>query len=135
MVQQSRSPAETSQRLDKWLWAARFFKTRQLAVEAIQGGKVQIDGQRCKPSRAVRPGVHLEIHKGILAWQIQVMALSKQRRPACEAVLLYEETEQSRKQREAMQQQRQDVGLTVQRRPTKRDRRRYDALINNQVLD
>ncbi|MES9937853.1 MAG: RNA-binding S4 domain-containing protein, partial [Sedimenticola sp.] len=89
-----------SLRLDKWLWAARFFKTRQLAVEAINGGKVHLNGQRTKPGREVKPGSQLRIHKGSLEWDITVRQIPKQRRPASEAVNFYEESEQSRQRRE-----------------------------------
>ena len=115
-----------AQRLDKWLWAARFFKTRPLAVEAINGGKVQVDGQRAKPGRAVRPGARLIVHKGELEWQIEIMALAKQRRPAIEAALLYQEDEESRAKRQALVQERREAGAqppTLRGRPTKRDRR------------
>ena len=77
--------AETGVRLDKWLWAARFFKTRQLAVEAIAGGKVQVNGQRVKPGRAVQPGMRISIHKDSLQWDIEVLGIGRQRRPAAEA--------------------------------------------------
>ena len=70
------------QRLDKWLWAARFFKTRQLAGEAINGGKVHLNGQRTKPGKEVRAGSQLRIHKGSLEWDIEVRVLATQRRPA-----------------------------------------------------
>ncbi|TVQ88059.1 MAG: RNA-binding S4 domain-containing protein [Chromatiaceae bacterium] len=124
-------PADT-QRLDKWLWAARFYKTRPLAVEAINGGKVQADGQRVKPGRLIRPGTRLTIHKGELEWQIEVAALARQRRPASEAALLYVETEASRLRRQEQVQARRAAGLSTaaQRiRPSKRDRRRLDAFI------
>jgi ribosome-associated heat shock protein Hsp15 len=120
-----------SQRLDKWLWAARFFKTRPLAVEAINGGKVHVDGQRTKPSRGVRPGTQLNIHKGQLEWQIEIKALSKQRRPASEAALLFEEQEQSRRKRQELVEQRRAAGPAARSdggRPTKRDRRRLNEL-------
>ena len=119
------------QRLDKWLWAARFFKTRGLAVEAINGGKVQVDGQRAKPGRAVRPGTRLSVHKGSLAWEITVMALSKQRGPAAAAALLYEEDEDSRLRRQEIVRERRDTagpGPLQRGRPTKRDRRRIGEL-------
>lgn len=120
------------QRLDKWLWAARFFKTRPLAVEAINGGKVHVDGQRAKPGRTVRPGTRLSIHKGQLAWEIEVKAVSKQRRPASEAALLFDEDETSRRKRQAQIQERRAAGpspRSEQRgRPTKRDRRRLGEL-------
>jgi ribosome-associated heat shock protein Hsp15 len=116
-----------SQRLDKWLWAARFFKTRPLAVEAINGGKVQVDGQRVKPGRSIRPGARLIIHKGELEWTVEVKALAKQRRPASEAALLYEEDEASRLKRQDLVRERREAGAqapTLRGRPTKRDRRR-----------
>lgn len=113
-------------RLDKWLWAARFFKTRQLAVEAINGGKIEVNGQRAKPGRTIRPGARLEIHKDSLIWEIEVLAINKQRRPASEAALLYREDEASRARREERLRERRDLGLgagSADGRPTKRDRR------------
>ncbi len=86
-------------RLDKWLWSARFFKSRQLAVEAINGGKVHLNGQRTKPGKEVRPSTRLRIHKGSLEWEIEVVGLAKQRRPAAEAVLLYAESDESKARR------------------------------------
>jgi ribosome-associated heat shock protein Hsp15 len=125
------APGSESQRLDKWLWAARFFKTRPLAVEAINGGKVHVDGQRVKPGRTVRPGTRLTIHKGQLEWEIEVKAVSKQRRPASEAALLFTEDEASRLRRQEIVQQRRTeapIKRSEQGRPTKRDRRRLEAL-------
>ena len=119
--------AAGTQRLDKWLWAARFFKTRPLAVEAINGGKVQVDGQRVKPGRSIRPGNRLTIHKGELEWRIEVQALAKQRRPAAEAMLLYAEDEASRSKRQELVRERREAGHAPAPecgRPTKRDRRR-----------
>ncbi len=115
-------------RLDKWLWAARFFKTRQLAVEAINGGKVHVDGQRAKPGRTVRPGTRLEIHKSGLVWTIEVTAIDKQRRSASEAARLYTEDEASQQKRQELIRQRRELGAanTSDGRPTKRDRRRLD---------
>lgn len=121
---------EVGQRLDKWLWAARFFKTRQLAVEAVNGGKVQVDGQRCKPSRALRPGARLHIQKGELAWEIEVLGLSKQRRPASEAALLYVEDEASRSRRQELARAAREnaqLGPRQRGRPTKRDRRQLES--------
>jgi ribosome-associated heat shock protein Hsp15 len=118
-------------RLDKWLWAARFFKTRSLAAEAISGGKVHYKGQRVKPSRAVEVGAEVHITQGTLEKVVIVRGLSGQRRPASEASLLYEETEESRQRREAelqrLREQRLGQPLT-QGRPTKRDRRRMVQL-------
>ncbi|WPL18792.1 Heat shock protein 15 [Thiorhodovibrio winogradskyi] len=121
---------ETSQRLDKWLWAARFFKTRQLAIAAVNGGKVRVDGQGCKPSRALRPGNRVEIHKGELAWQVEVLALAKQRRPASEAALLYQEDEASRLRRQELVRAARENAQHSPRsrgRPTKRDRRQLES--------
>jgi ribosome-associated heat shock protein Hsp15 len=114
-------------RLDKWLWAARFFKTRTLATEAVAGGKVHVGGQRCKPSHPVHLGEMLRIQRGPDEYLITVTALSDRRGPASAAVLLYEETADSRQRREALREQRrlerfpwpQPAG-----RPTKQDRRR-----------
>lgn len=116
----------TSQRLDKWLWAARFFKTRQLAVEAINGGKVHLNGQRTKPGKEVHPGSRLRVHKGSLEWELEVIGLSKQRRPAKEAVRLYEESEQSRLSREQQIEQQRLIRAAQPQpdvKPSKRDRR------------
>jgi ribosome-associated heat shock protein Hsp15 len=123
--------AEPTQRLDKWLWAARFFKTRPLAVEAINGGKVQVDGQRVKPGRPIRPGTRLTIHKGQLEWQVEVAALAAQRRPAAEAAGLYSEDEASRRKRQELVRARREAGsLPPSRgRPSKRDRRRLQDFI------
>ncbi len=113
-------------RLDKWLWAARFFKTRQLAVAAINGGKVQVNGQRTKPGKTVQAGTRLIIHKGALEWDLVVEGISRQRRPASEAALLYTESEASRLRRQALVRERRERGDTVpgaRGRPNKRDRR------------
>jgi ribosome-associated heat shock protein Hsp15 len=120
------APAPDEVRLDKWLWAARFFKTRPLAVEAVNGGKVQVNGQRAKPGRGIRPGDWLRIHKGSLEWEIRVLAVSRQRRSATEAALLYEEREESRLRRQKLVSKRRESGPLAAAtfgRPTKRDRR------------
>jgi ribosome-associated heat shock protein Hsp15 len=112
-------------RLDRWLWAARFFKTRALAAEAVAGGKVHLGGQRVKPSRAVRPGEILRIQRGSEEYIITVKALSVRRGPAREAVLLYEETAESRRRREDLSEQRRlQPRMDSAGRPTKQDRRR-----------
>lgn len=120
--------AEAGIRLDKWLWAARFFKTRQLAVEAINGGKIELNGQRAKPGKTVRPGARLTIHKGPLEWRVEVLAVARQRGPASEAVLLYTEDEASRERRQALVRERREQGAVPgpTGRPTKRDRRQLD---------
>jgi len=122
------STPAAGQRLDKWLWAARFFKTRQLATEAINGGKVEVEGQRAKPGRTIRPGARILIHKDSLSWEIRVLALAAQRRPAVEAALLYEEEEASRLRRQELVRQRRELGVLADRpgRPTKRDRRQIE---------
>ena len=89
-----------SQRIDKWLWAARFFKTRTQAGDAVDGGKVRCNGQPCKPSRSVKIGDWLEITVGQLQWSVCVLGINAQRRPAEEARLLYEESGESRQRRE-----------------------------------
>jgi ribosome-associated heat shock protein Hsp15 len=114
-------------RIDKWLWAARFFKTRKLATEAINGGKVHLNGQRTKPGKEVKPGSKLRIHKGMLEWNIEVLILPEQRRPASEAVTFYREEEASREKREKRIEQqrllREAAPKPPAQRPNKRDRR------------
>jgi len=126
-------PPETAcQRLDKWLWAARFFKTRNSAAAAAAGGKVQVDDERVKPSRRVRPGSRVQIRRGPMLWEVVIVALSRQRRPAKEAVLLYRETEASIERRQAEAARRkQEANRHVRGpgRPTKRDRRELERLI------
>ena len=82
-------------RLDKWLWAARFYKTRQIASEAINGGKVHLNGQRTKPGKEVKVGSRLSIHTQAAEYEVEVMLLAEKRRPAVEARTFYEETPES----------------------------------------
>ncbi|NIB39595.1 RNA-binding protein [Pseudomaricurvus alkylphenolicus] len=113
-------------RIDKWLWAARFFKTRSLAKQAIDGGKVHCEGQRIKPSKEIETGVSLTIRQGWDEKTVEVVALSDQRRGAPEAALLYKETEQSIAKRQAEADQRKALrgtGIQTERRPTKKQRR------------
>ncbi|GAB5415380.1 MAG: heat-shock protein [Congregibacter sp.] len=113
-------------RVDKWLWAARFFKTRSLAKAAIEGGKVQLDGQRIKVSREIAPGETLRIRQGWDEREILVIALSDQRRGAPEAQALYEETAESIQRREQSAQARKLAGGMTERpkgKPDKRARR------------
>ncbi len=114
-------------RLDKWLWAARFFKTRTLAAEVVTGGKVHAGGQRCKPAHSVRLGETLQIQRGVEPYVITVRALSDRRGPASVATLLYEETAESHRRREALHERRRLERSPVPQpagRPTKQDRRR-----------
>ena len=115
-----------SVRLDQWLWAARFFKTRSLANEAAQGGKVHIRGDRAKPARAIRVGDRLQIRRGSYEWVVTVKSLSTRRGPAKEAAFLYEETEESVRNRDAARTQIQAEATPFRERggrPTKKDRR------------
>jgi ribosome-associated heat shock protein Hsp15 len=114
-------------RIDKWLWAARFFKTRSLAREAISGGKIHLNGYRVKPGRALKPGDSLRVQRGEEEYVIEVVELSTRRGPATIAQTLYQETEESRNQREKIATQRKlerEQNATRERRPDKRQRRR-----------
>jgi ribosome-associated heat shock protein Hsp15 len=124
------SPSEPA-RVDKWLWAARFYKTRSLAVKAVEGGKVRLNGERTKPSRELKPGDELAIRIAELEWVIEVKALSSQRGPAAQAALLFEERADSRARREQMIAVRKAYvhpASTVKGRPTKKDRRQLQRL-------
>lgn len=113
-------------RLDKWLWAARFYKTRSIAKQAIEGGKVHYDGQRVKVSKEVRVGAMLTVRQGHEEKEIEVIALSDKRRGAPEAALLYQETPASLKKREEASAQRKILNAQFARpdhRPNKKDRR------------
>lgn len=118
-------------RIDKWLWAARFFKTRGLATEAVLGGHVQLNGARVKPAKEVRVGDSVQVRVSTTQWTIEVRALSDKRGPASVAATLYEETPESRARREEQSLQRrlaQPLGADLGTRPTKQDRRRLEAL-------
>ena len=120
-------------RLDKWLWAARFFKTRSLATAAVNGAKVHLNQQRTKPAKEVCVDDTLTIRIGYTERTVVVQALSKQRRPAKEAVLLYEETPESIKEREQAADLRRQSGELRQPRmgrPTKKERRTIRRFIN-----
>ena len=114
-------------RIDKWLWAARFFKTRALAKAAVEGGKVHVDDTRVKPARTVRVGDRLTITRGTSQWEVVIAAVSHRRGPATVAQALYEETPASMARREAEAERRRAERATAPTsdgRPTKRDRRR-----------
>ena len=116
----------TNVRIDRWLWAARFFKTRSSAKSAVEGGKVHVDGKRVKPSKELRPGQTLEIRRGDLVQIVVVQELSQQRGPATKAQALYAETSESielREQRKSIRRMER-AGLTMpSSRPHKKDRR------------
>jgi len=118
---------EDKVRIDKWLWAARFFKTRSMAAQAVSGGKVHVNGARIKPARMVQPGDELRIRRGELEFVVIVQGVAEKRRPAKEAQLLYEETEASVQQREAAREQKRlqaaDRMYGPIKRPDKRARR------------
>jgi ribosome-associated heat shock protein Hsp15 len=118
-------------RLDKWLWAARFFKTRSLAQQAIESGRVKLNDQRIKPSHALKLEDSLAVRVGELEWQVRVKGLSEKRGPAPQARKLYEETEASRAERDRRIELRRwgvEPAAELKGRPTKRDRRRLDRL-------
>jgi ribosome-associated heat shock protein Hsp15 len=119
-----------SQRLDKWLWSARFYKTRLLAVEAISGGHVHVNGHHSKPSKVVRVGDEIEITKGPYRWHLVIEALAQRRGPATEARQLYSEQADSMQQREAMRAERKLVAPAPSKRPDKRQRRKIIRFIN-----
>jgi ribosome-associated heat shock protein Hsp15 len=122
----SQTASDSSVRTDQWLWAARFFKTRSLAKQAIDGGKIEVNGARCKPARAIHVGDMLTISRGIERFEVRVEALSAKRGPATQAVGLYEETpasiERREREREAQRLSRQAY-QPPDGRPSKRDRR------------
>ncbi|MFK5948360.1 MAG: S4 domain-containing protein [Methylococcales bacterium] len=121
-------PELDSIRIDKWLWAARFFKTRKLASEAVSGGKIHLNGQRCKPAKEVKCGTVLTITKDQLQWELTVIAINSHRRPAKEAVLLYQEDPESfskRQQHITLQKEQRALTPHIERehRPNKKQRR------------
>ncbi len=126
-------------RIDKWIWAARFFKTRGLAAEAVLAGHVQLNHARVKPAKDVRVGDELEIRIGTTKWTVVVEGLSDKRGPAKVAQELYRETEASRtaREREALERKlaTPPIGADLGARPTKQDRRRLDALRRSQRRD
>ena len=113
-------------RVDRWLWAARFFKTRSVARTAVSGGHVHVNGARVKPSRPLKPGDELTIRKGELEWCVIVKALAERRGPATEATTLYEETDASKARREAGVEDKRLKRMHragPERRPGKKQRR------------
>jgi len=115
-------------RIDKWLWAARFFKTRSLAVAAIAAGHVSVNGERAKPAKALKEGDAIEIRRPPFTHSIVVKALSERRGPAAEAQALYEETPESRARRVQLSAELRSLSSSPRfpGRPTKKDRRDYE---------
>lgn len=123
------APDRAAVRLDRWLWAARWFKTRSLATEAVTGGKVHLNGRRVKPASEVRAGDELRIRKGPYTFTVAVRSVADRRGPAREAATLYEETEESAAARELRRIQMRDMPVPTYEgkgRPTKRERRELD---------
>ncbi len=121
-------------RIDKWLWAARFFKTRSSAAQAVNGGRVHLNGGRVKPAKTVGPGDQLQISRGEQEFVVHVLAVSGRRRPAVEARQLYEETADSIETREKRREMRRLLAVQDQgpiKRPGKRDRRRIKSFTRN----
>ena len=113
-------------RIDKWLWAARFYKTRSIASDAVEGGHVEVNGERAKPAKQIKPGDELRIRLNQNTFVVHVRGLSERRGPARDAQLLYEETAESRVERERLAEQRRLAPAPAYEeggRPTKRDRR------------
>ncbi|QDX28698.1 ribosome-associated heat shock protein Hsp15 [Dickeya poaceiphila] len=126
MSKDSQHDDDNAVRLDKWLWAARFYKTRALAREMIDGGKVHYNGQRSKPGKLVELDAEITLRQGNDERTVVVRALSSQRRPAAQAQTLYAETQQSIEKREKMAQARKLNALSMphpDRRPDKKERR------------
>ena len=116
-------------RIDKWLWAARFFKTRSLASEAVDKGRVRIGGASVKPAKDVRVGDLVEIEIERVVWQVEVLGVCEVRGPASVAQTLYAETGESKVKRQVEQERRKtyrEPAATLHGRPTKRDRRTID---------
>jgi ribosome-associated heat shock protein Hsp15 len=120
-------------RLDKWLWAARFFRTRTLAADAVETGQVRVAGERIKPARMLHEGDRVSVRRDGLVWDVVVTALSERRGGAAEAALLYRETEDSAKTRAEEVERRRAARASAPRidgRPTKRDRRRLQDFLD-----
>jgi ribosome-associated heat shock protein Hsp15 len=116
-------------RIDKWLWAARFFKTRSLAADAVEKGHVRIGGANVKPAKDVRVGDLVEVEIERIVWQVEVLGVCDVRGPASVAQTLYAETEESKVKRQVEQERRKtyrEPAATMHGRPTKRDRRTID---------
>ena len=123
-------PVVNQVRIDRWLWAARFFRTRGAATEAVLGGRVHVNGERVKPSKIVRTGDTVEVTIATVRWTVAVTAVAERRGPASVAATMYAETLESRAAREQHARERRlaSPGADLGARPTKQARRRLDAL-------
>jgi ribosome-associated heat shock protein Hsp15 len=120
-------------RFDRWLWAARFYKTRSLCVQAIDAGQARVNGERAKPARTMRAGEMVSIRKSGIVCEVAITALSDRRGNATAAALLYRETDASAQTREAAQLERRAAEMAQPRfpgRPTKRERRKLEDFLN-----
>jgi ribosome-associated heat shock protein Hsp15 len=124
-----------SVRIDKWLWAARFFRTRSLASKAVSGGHVTVNGNKVKPARVVQTGDTLSIRQDFLEFTVRILVLSEQRGPAVDARTLYEETETSQAKREQVLAERREMNLQgnhPDRRPDKHERRKIRQFLKKE---
>jgi len=120
-------------RADKWLWAARMYKSRSLAAKALETGQARVENERVKPSRALKVGEHISVRKSGLVWEIEILDLSEKRGAAAAAALLYRETPESAARREQEIVRRKAVALGSPQslgRPTKRQRRKLEDFLN-----
>jgi ribosome-associated heat shock protein Hsp15 len=127
------SAATERLRIDKWLWAARFYKTRSLAAAAVESGQVRVGGERVKPARALREGEIVAVRRAGLVWEVVVTALAERRGSAADAAKLYLETEASaavRAEEVAKRRAAAAAGPRLDGRPTKRDRRRLQDFLD-----
>jgi ribosome-associated heat shock protein Hsp15 len=118
-------------RIDKWLWAARFFKTRAAATEAVLGGHVQVGGSRVKPAKEIRAGDRIDVRRGEISWTVVVTGIADRRGSATVAATLYDETPESAEARELQRLERRvarPLGADLGARPTKQARRRIESL-------
>lgn len=127
------SAAAAKLRIDKWLWAARFYRTRSLAAAAVEAGQVRVGGERVKPARALHEGERVSVRRDALVWEVVVTALAERRGSAADAAQLYCETAESAQLREAEVARRRAARATaphVDSRPTKRDRRKLQDFLD-----
>jgi ribosome-associated heat shock protein Hsp15 len=125
--------AADSVRIDKWLWTARFYKTRSLAAAAVEAGQVRVNGERAKSARLLRPGERITVRKAGSQWDVEVIGVGTRRGSASEAAQLYRESEASRAAREEEAARRRAAAAThpsLDGRPTKRDRRKLEDFLN-----